>query len=366
MAGDKTDIVVVGAGIFGLWCAHAALRRGLSVRVLEADGIGAGASGGLVGALAPHMPERWGPKKQYQLEALLALGPALRAVEAESGMPTGYDRTGRIVPLGSDTARTRALERIVEARENWGDAAQMAVLPGDAYPRWLMPEAAPHGIVHDTLTGRLDPLATCRALAEAIRRGGAVIETGVTVGAVGTGHVETSHGVREGAAIIVAAGVAGFDLIAPHVGEVAGRAEKGQAALLDLDLGDVPLIYADGLYLIAHRHGGVAVGATSERRFDATGPDELLDDVIRRARLICPRLARRPVLKRWAGLRPRANGRDPMLGPIPGVEGVHAALGAFKIGFGIGHRVGEDVVAGIVDGPVEMPESFRVPAHLGL
>ena len=35
----------------------------------------------------------------------------LRAVEARSGLSTGYDRTGRIVPLGSSQERTRALER---------------------------------------------------------------------------------------------------------------------------------------------------------------------------------------------------------------------------------------------------------------
>lgn len=366
MAGDKADIIVVGAGVFGLWTARAALARGLRVLILEAGPtVAHGASGGIVGALAPHMPERWGEKKQFQFEALTALAPAIAAVEAESGLSTGYHRTGRLVPLLDDAARDRAQGRIVDAQQNWGDAAQMQILPSDAYPEWLNASAAPAGIVHDTLTGRLHPAATCHALAEAVRRAGGIIETDCEVLNVQSGRVETARGDRFADAIVLAAGVRGFDLLAPHVGEVTGRAEKGQAALLDADLGDTPLIYADGLYLIAHKHGGVAVGATSERQFDGVGTDALLDDVIARARAVSPRIAQAPVLARWAGLRPRANGRDPMLGAVPNAAGVFAALGAFKIGFGIGQKVGEVLLDEITNGTVSMPDSFRVAAHLG-
>ena len=367
MAGDKADILIVGAGVFGLWTARAALARGLSVRVLEAGPQpGAGASGGVVGALAPHMPDRWGEKKQFQFEALTELEPAIARLEAETELSTGYGRVGRLVPIVDEAARARAAERLGLARVHWVGRAEMSILPGDAFPRWVVPEAAPFGIVHDTLSGRLDPAATCRALAEGVRRAGGRIETGCTVTAVHAGGVDTTDGPRAGGAVVVAAGVAGFDLIAPFVGEVAGRAEKGQAALIDIDLGTLPIVHADGIYLIAHRHGRVAVGSTSERRFEDEGTDALLDDVLARAHAICPRLAMGRVVRRWAGLRPRANGRDPMLGAVPGAQGVYAALGGFKIGFGIGEKVGRTVVQEIVEGSVEMPDSFRVAAHLGL
>ena len=49
------QIAVMGAGIFGLASAWAMARRGARVRVIEASRIGAGASGGVVGALAPHV-----------------------------------------------------------------------------------------------------------------------------------------------------------------------------------------------------------------------------------------------------------------------------------------------------------------------
>ena len=68
MTSRHADVIVIGAGVFGLHAALAILRKGRSVQVLEQAGaVGAGASGGIVGALAPHMPERWTPKKQFQL-----------------------------------------------------------------------------------------------------------------------------------------------------------------------------------------------------------------------------------------------------------------------------------------------------------
>ena len=66
------DITVLGAGIFGLSVAWACQSRGAAVRVVDPAGVAAGASGGIVGALAPHVPERWNAKKAFQLESLLA------------------------------------------------------------------------------------------------------------------------------------------------------------------------------------------------------------------------------------------------------------------------------------------------------
>ena len=65
------DVTVRGAGIFGLSVAWACAARGLRVQVVDPGGAGAGASGGLVGALAPPVPENWNVKKAFQLDSLL-------------------------------------------------------------------------------------------------------------------------------------------------------------------------------------------------------------------------------------------------------------------------------------------------------
>jgi glycine oxidase len=67
----RADVTVRGGGIFGLSIAWACLQHGAKVRVIETAGWGAGSSGGLVGALSPHVPEAWNAKKAFQLESLL-------------------------------------------------------------------------------------------------------------------------------------------------------------------------------------------------------------------------------------------------------------------------------------------------------
>lgn len=370
MASRQADVIVIGAGVFGLHTALALQKRGKIVRVLDrANRLGAGASGGIVGALAPHMPERWNAKKQFQLDALLSLAPLMAEVERVSGLSTGFGKSGRITPLETETARERAMHRAAQAADHWPRTVEMRVLPGDAWPRWMTPEAAPHGLVHDTLSARLYPARTITALAGAFAEGPGTLSLGANVRAVRQDAVELADGTRISARqIVIAAGVPGFELMAQHVSETPGRGEKGQAILLDFDAQNLPVIQGDGLYVVPHAGGGVAVGSTSERIYDnPTSTDDQLQRLHRKALLICPRLAKACVVERWAGERPRANGRDPMIGALPGRPSLFAMMGGFKIGFGIAHRCAEAVAQMMCAEPltIDVPDTFRVEAHLG-
>ena len=61
------DVTIYGAGVFGLSIAWSCITRGAKVRVIEKKSVGAGSSGGPVGALSPHTPDNWNVKKQFQL-----------------------------------------------------------------------------------------------------------------------------------------------------------------------------------------------------------------------------------------------------------------------------------------------------------
>ncbi len=109
----------------------------------------------------------------------------------------------------------------------------------------------------------------------------------------------------------------------------------------------------------------MAIGSTSENKYDDPATtDQQLDAILERARATCPTLAAAPVMQRWAGLRPKARKRDPMLGPVPGQEAVFAAMGAFKIGFGIAHKVGGVLADYATGAPVDLPDSFTVGHHI--
>ncbi|MEM8787730.1 MAG: FAD-binding oxidoreductase [Pseudomonadota bacterium] len=361
--GERADVVVIGAGIFGLSVAWSALAQGLSVTVLEAAEVGAGASGGLVGALSPHVPEQWNGKKAFQLTALLSAERHWAEVAAVGGSDPGYRRTGRWLPLRTAAQRARALERAEGARLLWqGQAAWQVRPPAHA---WLAPGAAAAGIVHETLTARLRPRAACVALAAAVRaRGGRIVE-GCAVRTVAAGRVETLRGAEITAdRIVVAAGAAAFGLLAAEPGDL-GSAVKGQAALLRAPVpGHAPVIFDDGVYVVPQGGGRVAVGSTSERDFaDPDSLDSRLDPLLARARALCPALRGAAVVERWAGLRPKARRRDPMLGPVPGLPGVWVAGGGFKIGLGIAHHAGRAVAEMLTGGDPDLPDSFSVSHH---
>jgi glycine/D-amino acid oxidase-like deaminating enzyme len=347
----SVDLIVRGAGVFGLACARACARRGARVFVADPHGIGAGASGGVVGALAPHAPGGWNPKKQFQLESLLMAADWWAQVAAAGGGDPGYGRHGRLQPVPDDRALALARARCADAATLWGDAADWAVIPAERAGNCA--PASPTGwLIHDTLSARLHPARACAALAAALH---------ATGGRVGPDLPALPAGTPE----IHATGAAGLAGLCADTGQPVGRAVKGQAALLRCDRNGAPQLYADGLHVVPHADGTVAVGSTSETDFaDPTGHDGLLDDVIARARKVCPVLADAPVVARWAGLRPRARTRAPMLGPHPFKPGVYIANGGFKIGFGMAPKVAETIADLVLEGRDTIPAGFRVSDNL--
>ena len=111
------DVTILGAGVFGLSIAFCAAQRGARVRVIDPAGVAQGASGGLVGALAPHTPDLWLPKKQFQLESLLLAREFWPEVERLSGLPTGYANHGRLQPINEERLIALALSRMRMLRQ---------------------------------------------------------------------------------------------------------------------------------------------------------------------------------------------------------------------------------------------------------
>lgn len=331
-----SEITVAGAGIFGLACAWALIRRGQPVRVVEAVRVAAGASGGHVGALAPHVPENWNPKKQVQMDALIQAADWWAEVAEAGGVHPGYTRTGRIQPVMPGT-EARMAERIEAARAHWPDWAAMALTrdPDAA----LVPISETGLWMTDRLTARINPRRACAALAAAIRASGGEIVEGTPA---------------KGPAIW-ATGAAGLE-------PFNGGGVKGQSALLRLAAPEAPQVFADGVHIVPHGDGTVAIGSTSERDVSDLGTDEQLDALIARARALCPALEGAPVIDRWAGIRPRAPSRAPLVGPWPGRPGDYVANGGFKIGLAMAPACAGMLADLILDGRDRIPAGFKVPA----
>lgn len=338
----SVDVTVRGAGIFGLSVAWACARRGALVRVIDPFGVGARSSGGLVGALSPHVPEAWNAKKAFQLESLLMAADWWAEVEAVSGLASGYGRVGRLQPLEDAAAVELARARAVTAAALWQGRAEWRVVPvtGAAWE----PQSPSGWLVADTLSARVSPRLGLAALVGAVRaRGGEVVREGAEEGAV-----------------VHATGMAGLEALSAALGRKVGAGVKGQALALRYEAGDMPQLFVDGLHVVPHVDGTVAVGSTSETSWSVDGPDGQLDGLVARAVAAVPALAGAEVVARWAGVRPRAASRAPLLGAWPGRAAEYVANGGFKIGFGMAPKVGEVMADLVLDGVDRVPEGFRV------
>jgi glycine/D-amino acid oxidase-like deaminating enzyme len=280
------------------------------------------------------------------------------------------------MPLGKPHLREIALGREQDAAQNWHTPARpfhWQVRDADAVG-WPAADAAPFGVVNDTLAARLAPrslLAILRAALDQFphvrcEEGAEVVSLDPALGRLALADGRDLAFER----LILAAGVESFSFIdgltQPRLAP-SGGAVKGQAALLRADIDPaLPIIFADGLYVVPHESGHVAVGSTSENRFEEPfSTDGQLDALLARATALAPALRGAPVVERWAGLRPRSTGREPMVGRHPDHERVFVLTGGFKVSFGLAHALARSVVDEIAGRPaVALPDTFHCAHHI--
>lgn len=331
----RAEVTVRGAGVMGLALGWVCAARGARVRVIDPRGPGAGASGGLVGALAPHAPERWDEAKAFQRDALLAAGTFWEGVRAAGGVDPGWARTGRLLPLPDRHAVAIAEARAKAAEDLWAGAAVWRL---EAAPDGWGPVSASGLVARETLSARVAPRRAIAALAAAIReRGGEIVPDGPEEGAI----VEAT----------------GWEGLAARGW---GGTVRGQAALLRLAGRETaPQIHGPGLYVVPHADGTVAVGSTSEPGETGPATDDRLEALIARAQALVPALAGAPVIERWAGARPRAATGRLVMGQA--ADGRYVLNGGFRTGFGLAPLAAAVMADLVLDGRDGIPATFRLP-----
>lgn len=364
------DIAIVGGGIVGLWTAYYAAQSGVKIVLIDRHKLGSGASNGLLGALMPHQPINWNDKKQFQLDGLTTLPEEIAKLEALTGITTGYFRCGRIMPIAHPEKRRQSGSWVQGAKDNWTGAYDWRIEDENPSIGWLS-DIGPHGYNFDTLSARVNPRALVKALIGSLARcDNVVVLENTPIEHLSTEGVLTA---KDGAIItpaktIITAGYGSFPLLEAIIGKVLGNGIKGQAALLKPNSPiniSAPILYDNGTYVIAHEDGLVAVGSTSEREFiNPNQTDQALDAVIEKAVLICPALKGAETVERWAGIRPRATGRDPMIGALPENSNIVIATGGFKITLAIAHLMARCALSAAAGDSLAIPSSFLVEAHL--
>ena len=109
---------------------------------------------------------------------------------------------------------------------------------------------------------------------------------------------------------------------------------KGQMLLLRAEPGLLNQVILKGnTYLVPRRDGRILVGSTVEHAgFDKQPTQAAFDALMSAAVAILPALARAPVERHWAGLRPGSPAGTPVISAVPDAEGLFVCAGHFRNG----------------------------------
>ncbi|MGF1455064.1 MAG: glycine oxidase ThiO [Alphaproteobacteria bacterium] len=351
------DVAVVGGGIIGLSIAWSLQRAGARVSVFDAGRVGRGASWAAGGMLAAHVEEDASdPAFLNAARTSQTLWPGFAAaLEAASGEALAVDRTGTIVatfdPIAAQRWRGVVRRASPSHQLTWLEARQA---------RSLEPSLAADciGAVSSALDGQVDPRAAVSALIKAARSSGVQIHEDEPVLAVEersgrvTGIVTPTRTLGCDAAVI-AAGAWSGRLTGPGLGaDLPVRPVKGQMACLAWDQpGPMPrrVIWGPDVYLIPRQDGRLLVGATVEDAdFDPRLTAGAMARLLSAATRVLPQARECGLVEMWAGFRPAAPDRRPLIG-LGALDGLTIATGHHRNGILLA-PVTADVVCDLVLG----------------
>ena len=258
--GDTTcDVLVVGAGLTGLWAAYYLLESdpALDVLLVERgaagqDERGLGACSARVGLDADGIAQRYGDAAARETRAVLRDAVVeVGGVAAVEEVDCGFAFGGELVVAADDHAFAR-LARQAAAATRWGDethvlgAAELdeRVHVADAVGGTWSPEAA-----------RLDPGRLARGLRDAVLARGARLADGTAVARLSPGAAVTTHGTVRATTVV--------DTRPAHPRLAATLATEPLAdatwAAVGLARGEV-LAHSDGLRVVRAPDGRLVAG----------------------------------------------------------------------------------------------------------
>ena len=171
MRTKSVDVVVVGAGVIGLFCAYFLARRGLNVVIVERKVPGSGSSTRNGGGVR----SQWGTATNIQLSVLSE--PFWAGFEERFGVDVGFCRIGYLF-LAPDEDGLQQLRQQVALQHRLGVGSEI-LTPGEIAARWPSLAALDvAGASFCATDGFLNQHRVVDALTEAVRAAGVRIECG--------------------------------------------------------------------------------------------------------------------------------------------------------------------------------------------
>jgi sarcosine oxidase subunit beta len=346
------DVVILGGGIIGCSVAFHLGEQGISdVVVIERGTLGSGATGICPGGI----------RQQFEGEAdCLLARRSVRFYERINEIlhpdhPFFFERSGYLFTADSPELLAR-YQRNVEMQNRLGIPSR--ILDSREIEQ-LVPRVVSSGIVGASFCSEDGFIEDCHgvtyAFAACARARGARImyaEATSIARSAGVWQVTTDKGVVEAPHLVLAAGVDSVPLARTVGLELPIRKVRRRLAFTaPAPAGTLPplLVAAERGFAGKQLSSGVFYLGWLQENSDA---DDLtfLEETLKAGSTLIPLLAELPVRRVLAGDYDMSPDRRPVLGPTPGYDGLHLAVGFSGHGFMIAPAVGE-LVAAAIGGP---------------
>ena len=365
---ETADVVVIGAGVVGCSVAYYLAREGVSVAVLERDAIGSGASAHATGSLSL-LGAEFSPGASFEMaRASYAEFPQLVAeLESATDMDLLYQRRPSL-RLALDDEEVGTIHELMawqqpHVRMRWIDGQDV---------RTIEPRLSHSiiGAVYEDESAQLDSYRFNLALARGAELKGTSIlyreVTGlVTSGSTVTG-VRTASGDISCNTVVVAAGT-WSRAFTPWLGfPVPVRPMKGERLLLNYPGEPLPVLISSPKrgHMISRTDGLTSVGSTGGRdydrkdlfwgeEFDRQPTETARLELLQRAIDVLPDLERAELVQQLAGSRPLSPDSKPIIGPVPGWQGILLATGHTTKGIHLGPITGRIIADYVCHGSTE-------------
>ena len=331
-------VIIVGGGVIGSSIAFELAKRGVPVTLVERGRIGGEASRASAGVIS--LPSRpWVKPERVELGRIsLELYPTLVAeLEERTGLGIDYRRPGEWV-IAVDDEHAAAEEAVAVWQR--GMSLDVEDVP-PAVARKTEP-ALPESLVaawfHPDV-GSLSVYRLTQALAIAARQLGATVLEETPVGGLLhegnriTGVRLQEHDIQ--ADLTILATGAWTRLLGDSLGvTIPTKPVKGQLiAFANAPLRPSRVISGHGGYVRPRPDGTTTVAATEEEvGFDRRVTGDGVAWLLNLTRTLCPVLLQGEVAETWTGLRPGSETDNPLMGPVPGYEGLWVSAGHFRTG----------------------------------
>jgi D-amino-acid dehydrogenase len=343
-------LIVVGSGIVGASCAYAASSLGAQVVLVDAAKPGQATAAG-AGIICPWSAQAADPDWCALAYAAAREYPALVGRLAGLGeTDVGYRQVGALALAERDEHREQIRLALLARRATLPEIGEVAELSGAEAQGLFPPLRADTAAVYIGGAARVDGRKLAAALAGAAARQGAAVRSGEARLDCRRGRVA---GVRvdgeliEGDAVVAATGAWTRPFLQPAGLAVPVEAQRGQIMHISLggtDTGRWPVVLpgASGHYLLAFGGGRIVAGATRETGsgLDYRVTPAGLAEVLGQALAVAPGLADGTYLETRVGFRPVGPGIRPLLGPVPGLDGLVIATGLGASGLTMGPLAG--------------------------